>query len=545
MPHKKSEKKPKKKTKKSAKQVLKAAGKGKAARVKPGTARRNADVTAAQAEPPQWTSAETAEAFRRFAAANPAPRGELQHINPFTLLVAVVLSAQATDSGVNKATPVLFELADTSEKMVELGEDRVRDLIKTIGLYRTKAKNVIALSRQLVALHGGQVPHDRAALEALPGVGRKTANVVLNVAFGEPTIAVDTHIFRVGNRTGLAVGKTPFDVEMKLMAVVPERYRLHAHHWLILHGRYVCVARRPLCEKCIIADLCKWPGKTVNAAPVGAEVRHIPNSPGFVHPSRRYRLYFDETGNGDLHAAKKDPNQRYLSLTGLVIRQDIHDSTITERLTKLKRDIFGEANTEVILHRRNIIDHEGVFAALENNELRTKFDAQFADLVRDLPTPIFTVSIDKQAHLEKYKVWQFSPYHYALTCLLERFVLWLNRMGNLGDVMGEARNPTHDAQLRRAFRYFYRNGTTGRKDVIQKCLISGELRLQLKATNIAGLQIADLLAHPAHRTYKFIKLGQPVPNDYGASLVTILELSKYDRNWKTGNIEGYGRKWLP
>ncbi|MBV9556863.1 MAG: endonuclease III, partial [Pseudolabrys sp.] len=148
----------------------------------------------------------------------------------------------------------------------KLGEARVRGLIKTIGLYRTKAKNLIALSKQLAAEHGGKVPHDREALESLPGVGRKTANVVLNIAFGEPTIAVDTHIFRVGNRTGLAVGKTPLDVETKLMEVVPERYRLHAHHWLILHGRYVCVARRPLCEKCIIADLCKWPGKTASTA---------------------------------------------------------------------------------------------------------------------------------------------------------------------------------------------------------------------------------------------------------------------------------------
>ena len=219
---------------------------------------------AAHGELPQWTKAEVDEAFRRFAAANPAPRGELQHINPFTLLVAVVLSAQATDAGVNKATPALFALADTPEQMIKLGEARVRDLIKTIGLFRTKAKNLIALSQKLVAEHGGKVPHDREALEALSGVGRKTANVVLNIAFGEPTIAVDTHIFRFGNRTGLAPGKTPFDVETKLMEVVPERYRLHAHHWLILHGRYVCVARNPLCEKCIIADLCKWPGKTVN-----------------------------------------------------------------------------------------------------------------------------------------------------------------------------------------------------------------------------------------------------------------------------------------
>jgi endonuclease III len=235
-------------------------------KLKSAKLRAKADREAAHGELPQWTEAEVEEAFRRFAAANPEPRGELQSINPFTLLVAVVLSAQATDAGVNKATPALFKLADTPEKMVKLGEARVRSLIKTIGLYRTKAKNVIALSRILVAQHGGQVPHDREALEALPGVGRKTANVVLNVAFGEPTIAVDTHIFRVGNRTGLAVGKTPLDVEMKLMQVVPERYRLHAHHWLILHGRYVCVARRPLCEKCLIADLCKWPGKTVNAA---------------------------------------------------------------------------------------------------------------------------------------------------------------------------------------------------------------------------------------------------------------------------------------
>ena len=207
-----------------------------------------------------------AEFFRRLEAANPDPATELTYKNPFTLLVAVVLSAQATDASVNKATAELFATTDSPEKMLALGEAGLKRHIKTIGLYNAKAKNVIALSRMLVAKHGGHVPHDREALEALPGVGRKTANVVLNIAFGEPTIAVDTHIFRVGNRTGLAVGKTPFDVEMKLMEVVPERYRLHAHHWLILHGRYVCIARRPLCEKCPIADLCKWPGKTVNAA---------------------------------------------------------------------------------------------------------------------------------------------------------------------------------------------------------------------------------------------------------------------------------------
>jgi len=212
-----------------------------------------------------WSNAQIEEAFRRFQAANPEPKGELQHINPFTLLVAVVLSAQATDAGVNKATPALFALADTPQKMAALGEERVRELIKTIGLFRTKAKNVVELSRRLVAEHGGQVPRVREALEALPGVGRKTANVVLNIAFGEPTIAVDTHIFRVGNRTGLAPGKDPFEVEQKLEQAVPAHYKLHAHHWLILHGRYTCVARKPLCEKCLIADLCRWPEKTVAA----------------------------------------------------------------------------------------------------------------------------------------------------------------------------------------------------------------------------------------------------------------------------------------
>jgi endonuclease III len=235
--------------------------KGKAAKAKPVAAVAEAGQDALR----PWTNAEIAEAFRRFQAASPEPKGELQHINPFTLLVAVVLSAQATDAGVNKATPALFAAADTPAKMAALGEDKVRDLIKTIGLFRTKAKNVVELSRRLVAEHGGQVPRAREALEALPGVGRKTANVVLNIAFGEPTIAVDTHIFRVGNRTGLATGKTPFEVETKLEQVVPAQYKLHAHHWLILHGRYTCVARKPLCEKCIIADLCQWPGKTVAA----------------------------------------------------------------------------------------------------------------------------------------------------------------------------------------------------------------------------------------------------------------------------------------
>jgi endonuclease-3 len=212
-----------------------------------------------------FTKREVGEFYRRLAETRPIPQTELEFINPFTLLVAVVLSAQATDAGVNKVTPALFKLADTPEKMAALGEARVRNVIKTIGLYRTKAKNVVELSRRLVSDHGGQVPSSREALEALPGVGRKTANVVLNIAFGKPTIAVDTHIFRVCNRTGLARGKNPFEVEQKLEQVVPAQYKYHAHHWLILHGRYTCVARKPLCEKCIIADLCGWPWKTVTA----------------------------------------------------------------------------------------------------------------------------------------------------------------------------------------------------------------------------------------------------------------------------------------
>jgi endonuclease III len=201
--------------------------------------------------------------FGRFEAAEPHPRGELIHTNVFTLLVAVVLSAQATDAGVNKATAALFRVADTPEKMVALGEDRAREYIKTIGLYRTKAKNVAALSKILIERHGGEVPRDRAALEELPGVGRKTANVVLNIAFGEPVIAVDTHIFRVSNRLPLAEGKNVEAVEAGLEKIVPDRFKLHAHHWLILHGRYVCKARRPLCESCIVSDLCRFAGKTV------------------------------------------------------------------------------------------------------------------------------------------------------------------------------------------------------------------------------------------------------------------------------------------
>lgn len=208
------------------------------------------------------TPAKRHELYRRLRAANPEPRSELDYGTPYQLLVAVVLSAQATDEGVNRATGPMFQVADTPEKMLVLGEDRLRDYIKTIGLFRTKAKNVIGLSKALVERHAGQVPRDRAALEDLPGVGRKTANVVLNTAFGEPTIAVDTHLFRLCNRTGLAPAKTPLEVEQKLVKLVPAKYMRHAHHWLILHGRYVCKARKPQCWRCLIADICKFKPKT-------------------------------------------------------------------------------------------------------------------------------------------------------------------------------------------------------------------------------------------------------------------------------------------
>jgi endonuclease-3 len=210
----------------------------------------------------QLSEADIAEIFRRFQAANPDPKSELEYVNPYTLLVAVVLSAQATDAGVNKATRALFKIADTPQKMLRLGEDKVREAIKTIGLFRNKARNVILLSRQLVDEHQGKVPRDREALEALAGVGRKTANVVLNVAFGEPTMAVDTHIFRVANRIGLSNGKTPLAVEEDLLRVIPAQCALHAHHWLILHGRYVCKARKPECPRCLIRDLCLYGDKT-------------------------------------------------------------------------------------------------------------------------------------------------------------------------------------------------------------------------------------------------------------------------------------------
>jgi endonuclease-3 len=217
----------------------------------------------AAAKKPKRLSSQDVEAiFGAFAAANPEPKTELDYTNPFTLLVAVVLSAQATDAGVNKATPALFKAAPTPEKMVALGIPGIEELIKTIGLYRSKAKNVYALSQLLVEKFNSQVPETREALESLPGVGRKTANVVLNVIYGQPTIAVDTHLFRVANRTGLARGETPLAVEERLLEAIPEKYLLHAHHWLILHGRYICKARVPECYHCIIAQWCRYEPKT-------------------------------------------------------------------------------------------------------------------------------------------------------------------------------------------------------------------------------------------------------------------------------------------
>jgi endonuclease-3 len=226
------------------------------------------------------------EMFRRFAAVNPNPRGELHYINPYTLLVAVALSAQATDAGVNKATGPLFKMVTTPAQMVALGEDGLKTYIRTIGLFNTKAKNVIKLSQMLIDEHGGEVPADPAALERLPGVGQKTAKVVLNIAFGVPVIAVDTHIFRLANRTGLVKTKTAEETMKKLEAIVPEKYRLHAHHWMILHGRYICVARKPRCPDCIIRDLCAFKDKTPEA---GEPVRLKAKPKAAVKPKRTAR----------------------------------------------------------------------------------------------------------------------------------------------------------------------------------------------------------------------------------------------------------------
>ena len=263
-----------------------------------------------------------------------------------------------------------------------------------------------------------------------------------------------------------------------------------------------------------------------------------------IPPPKRYRLYFDETGTGDIKAHEKDPNQRYLSVTGVVFRQDVHDTTFTSRLSAFKRRIFG--TPDVILHRRDIMGCKGVFEALEDETLRTEFDRQFVGIARSIPGPAFTVSIDKKAHLEKYKVWQFDPYHYVLTCLVERYIFWLKRHNAIGDVMGEARSPWHDGRLRRAYRRLYDLGSDYLTAVDAKArLISRELRLEPKMANVAALQAADLLAHPAHRTWKFMQQNLPIPSDYGASLVRILENGIYDRHPRTGLIKGCGRKWLP
>jgi endonuclease-3 len=243
--------------------------------------------------PKPLTRAEIAEMFCRFARGAPKPKGELAYINPYTLLVAVVLSAQATDKSVNLATEPLFKIADSPRKMLALGEERLAAAIRTIGLYKTKAKNVIALSRRLIEEFGGEVPKEREALESLPGVGRKTANVVLNIAFGAPTIAVDTHVFRVSNRTGLAAGKDPRAVEDRLEKVVPDAFRHDAHHWLILHGRYVCTARAPKCPHCLIRDLCRYPEKSMALSPDPSRGKHGSgrkgSPPGLPRPPRPRR----------------------------------------------------------------------------------------------------------------------------------------------------------------------------------------------------------------------------------------------------------------
>lgn len=226
-------------------------------------AKKPAKAPAARRKKPRYTKDEFHAIFARFHEVNPEPEGELDYTNPFTLLVAVALSAQATDVGVNRATANLFKMVSTPQEMVDLGEDRLRDEIKTIGLFRNKAKNAIAMSKALVENFGGEVPQTREELETLAGVGRKTANVVLNIAFGQPTIAVDTHLFRIGNRLGIAPGKNPLEVEKALEKIIPDEFRQHAHHWLILHGRYICKARTPDCGRCVIADLCKSPEKRV------------------------------------------------------------------------------------------------------------------------------------------------------------------------------------------------------------------------------------------------------------------------------------------
>lgn len=266
----------------------------------------------------------------------------------------------------------------------------------------------------------------------------------------------------------------------------------------------------------------------------------------FIPPSKRFRLFFDETGNGDLHAADKAPNERYLSITGIVIRQDHHDRYVTRRLNLLKATIFGASpQNPVVLHRREIMRREGRFSALRNEHIRKEFDARLAAIIAESIAVSFTASIDKLEHKQKYVVWQYSPYHYVMECLVERFVKWLTKNDRVGDVMGEARNPTHDKHLRRAYSRLYRLGNDYHSPAqIQSRLTTGELKLVQKGADIAGVQLADALAHPAHRALKFEQLKEAQPEDYGTFLARILERYSYDRN-NQGRISGYGTKWLP
>lgn len=266
----------------------------------------------------------------------------------------------------------------------------------------------------------------------------------------------------------------------------------------------------------------------------------------FIPPNKRFRLFFDETGNGDLHAADKSPNERYLSITGIVLRQDIHDNYVSKRLAALKADIFGHSETSpVILHRREIVRREGPFSVLKSAHARQEFDARLGAIISECITCAFTTSIDKLAHKQKYAVWQYSPYHYVMECLTERFVMWLERHDCVGDVIGEARNKTHDQKLRNAYRSLHNRGNTYlTADRFQRRLISSEIRLLPKDADVAGLQLADVLAHPAHRALKFAQLKETPPDDFGTFLAKILDRKVYDRNGK-GRVVGFGTKWLP
>lgn len=266
----------------------------------------------------------------------------------------------------------------------------------------------------------------------------------------------------------------------------------------------------------------------------------------FVPPSKRFRLFFDETGNGDLHAADKSPNERYLSVTGIVVRQDHHDRYVTRRLNLLKANLLGAtAENPIILHRRDIMRQEGPFKPLRNEHIRKEFDARLAAIIAEVIAVAFTVSIDKLEHKTRYTVWQHSPYHYVMECLVERFVKWLEKYDRVGDVMGEARDPTHDKQLRRSYSRLYQKGNTYHTAAqFQARLTTGELKLVAKRADVAGVQLADVLAHPAHRALKFAQLKEPLPDDYGTFLARILERYSYDRHPERG-VPGFGTKWLP